>query len=64
MGGLPFDSRMGRRIGFALGLCAVVPVLAFAALAARDAWLTLIFTVALALAGAVCGALWPGGFLL
>jgi len=30
MGGLPFDSRMGRRIGFTLGLCAVVPVLAFA----------------------------------
>jgi diguanylate cyclase (GGDEF)-like protein len=56
MGGLPFDSRMGRRIGFTLGLCAVVPVLAFAALAARDAWLTLIFIVMLALAGAALAA--------
>ena len=41
MGELPFDSRMGRRIGVALGLCAVVPVLAFAAFAARDAWVVL-----------------------
>jgi diguanylate cyclase (GGDEF)-like protein len=52
MGGLPFDSRMGRRIGLALGLCAVAPVLVYAALAARDAWLILTLTVALALAGA------------
>ena len=52
MGGLPFDSRMGRRIGLALGLCAVLPVLVFAALAARDAWLILTLTLVLALAGA------------
>ena len=27
MGESPYDSRMGRRIGMALGLCAVLPVL-------------------------------------
>src|SRR5580700_6488400 len=53
MGELPFDSRMGRRIGFALGLCAVLPVLVFAALAARTAWLSLTLTLVLALAGAL-----------
>jgi diguanylate cyclase (GGDEF)-like protein len=53
MGELPFDSRMGRRIGLALGLCAVLPVLVFAALAARGAWLVLTLTLAVALAGAV-----------
>src|SRR3984885_9505699 len=53
MGELPFDSRMGRRIGLALGLCAVLPVLVFAALAARGAWLVLTLTLAVAIAGAV-----------
>src|ERR1700689_5029245 len=53
MGGLPFDSRMGRRIGLALGLCAVLPVLVFAALAAHDAWLILTLTLMFAVAGAV-----------
>ena len=52
MGGLPFDSRMGRRIGLALGLCAVLPVLAYAAFAAREAWFTLTLTLVFALAGA------------
>ena len=60
MGGLPFDSRMGRRIGIALGLCAVLPVLVFAALAARDAWLILTLTLVLALAGAALGSAYLG----
>jgi hypothetical protein len=53
MGGLPFDSRMGRRIGLALGLCAVLPVLVFAAFAARDAWIILTLTLLFALAAAM-----------
>ena len=53
MGELPFNSRMGRRIGLALGLCAVLPVLVFAALAARGAWLILTLTLVFAVAGAV-----------
>src|SRR5580704_929129 len=60
MGGLPFDSRMGRRIGLALGLCAVLPVLLFAALAARDAWLQLTLTLVLALAGAALASAYLG----
>jgi diguanylate cyclase (GGDEF)-like protein len=52
MGGLPFDSRMGRRLGLALGLCAVLPVLVFAVLAARNAWLILTLTLLLGLVGA------------
>jgi diguanylate cyclase (GGDEF)-like protein len=54
MGELPFDSRMGRRIGLALGLCAVLPVLVFAVFAARNAWFILTLTLVLAL---VCAAL-------
>jgi diguanylate cyclase (GGDEF)-like protein len=52
MGESPFDSRMGRRIGIALGLCAILPVFAFAAFAARDAWAVLTVIVIVALAGA------------
>jgi diguanylate cyclase (GGDEF)-like protein len=52
MGESPFDSRMGRRIGIVLGLCAVLPVLAFAAFAPRDAWFVLALSIVLALAGA------------
>src|SRR3984885_15599991 len=58
MGELPFDSRMGRRIGVALGLCAVVPVLAFAAVAARDAWVALTLIVVIALASAAVASLY------
>src|SRR5580698_54575 len=60
MGGLPFDSRMGRRIGLALGLCAVLPVLVFAVLAARDAWLLLTLTLMLALTGAALASAYLG----
>lgn len=52
MGGLPFDSRMGRRIGLTLLLCAVSPVLVFAVVAAHDAWVTLTLMLLLAAAGA------------
>jgi diguanylate cyclase (GGDEF)-like protein len=58
MGELPFDSRMGRRIGLALGLCAVLPVLVFAALAAHGAWLILTLTLVLALAGAAVASVY------
>ena len=37
MGWTAFTSRMGRRIAWVLGLCAAVPVLLFALIAARDA---------------------------
>jgi diguanylate cyclase (GGDEF)-like protein len=58
MGESPFDSRMGRRIGIVLGLCAVLPVLAFAAFAARDAWFVLALSIVVALAGAGLASLY------
>jgi diguanylate cyclase (GGDEF)-like protein len=52
MGDLPFDSRMGRRIGITLGLCAVLPVLVYAVLAAHVSWYVLILALLLGLVGA------------
>jgi diguanylate cyclase (GGDEF)-like protein len=60
MGGVPLDSRMERRIGLTLCVCAVLPVIAFALIAASHAWLALAAVLAIALAGALCTAAYLG----
>ncbi len=58
MGGVPLDSRMERRIGLALCVCAVLPVVAFALIAGSHAWLALAAVLLIALAGAVFTSLY------
>jgi diguanylate cyclase (GGDEF)-like protein len=53
MGGVPLYGRMQRRIGLALCVCAALPVIAFAIIAASHAWLVLAAVLISALAGAV-----------
>ena len=56
MGGVPLDSRMQRRIGLALCVCTVLPVLVFAIFAPSHAWVLLTAVLAVALTAAVLTA--------
>jgi diguanylate cyclase (GGDEF)-like protein len=56
MGGVPLDSRMERRIGLALCVCAVLPVTVFAVFAASHAWALLSAVLLVAVTAAVLSA--------